>query len=254
MAVITPSDTRVAAMSGIHLYHGDISNCSMRVRMTLEEKGLDWESHHIDLKKKENLSESYFAINPNGLVPTLIHDGVVHIESNEIIAYLDETFAVPPLRSADQAGDIDRWLERAASLHVMAIKPYVYATKMAPKLQKTAEEEAQYKALQTNEELIAFHAKHAGDSQFSAEDVKQAVTLLDQAFSDAEDVLGTHHWLSGDAYGLADISWLPIHFVLVGCGYDFGRYPKVSNWVEASRQRRSYQKGILGWCPDFAEV
>lgn len=254
MAVITPDDKTVAAMSGIHLYHGDISNCSMRVRMTLEEKGVEWESHHIDLKKKKNLSESYFAINPNGLVPTLIHDGVVHIESNDIIAYLDETYPAPPLRPAERSAEIDRWLERAAALHVAAIKPYVYATKMAAKLHKTAEEEEQYKALQTNEELIAFHAKHAGDSQFSADDVQRAVDLLDEAFSDAEEVLGVDQWLSGANYGLADISWLPIHFVLIGCGYDFGRYPKVSRWVEAARQRRSYQKGILDWCPDFAQV
>ena len=88
MVVVVPKDTSVSELSGLHLYHGAISNCSMRVRMTLIEKGLDWTSHHLDLKKKENISDAYFAINPNGLVPTLIDDGVVHIESNDIIDYL----------------------------------------------------------------------------------------------------------------------------------------------------------------------
>ncbi len=254
MVVITPKDKSVAALTGIHLYHGDISNCSMRVRMALEEKGLDWESHHIDLKKKENLDEGYFAINPNGLVPTMIHEGVVHIESNEIIAYLDEAYPEPPLRPAAHADAIDTWLARAADLHVKAVKPYVYATKMAPKLHKTAEEQELYDSLQTNEELIEFHAKHAGDSQFSAEDVRTAVELLDAAFSDAEEVLNTYDWLSGEKFGLADISWLPIHFVLVGCGYDFDRFPKVMGWIEAARQRRSFQKAILEGCQDFADV
>ena len=52
MVVITPTNTSVETLEGLHLYHGAISNCSMRVRMTLIEKGLDWESHHLDLKKK----------------------------------------------------------------------------------------------------------------------------------------------------------------------------------------------------------
>ena len=84
MTIIVPTNKSVRLLKGIHLYHGNISNCSMRVRMTLIEKGLQWTSHHLDLKKKENISEEYFGINPNGLVPTLIDNGVVHIESNDI--------------------------------------------------------------------------------------------------------------------------------------------------------------------------
>ena len=96
MAIVEPKDKTVAAYKGLHLYHGDISNCSMRVRMTLIEKDLDWKSHHIDLKKKENISDKYFAINPNGLVPTLIDNGVVHIGSNEIIDHIDQTYKSIP--------------------------------------------------------------------------------------------------------------------------------------------------------------
>ena len=88
MAIIVPTNKSVETLEGLHLYHGDISNCSMRVRTTLVEKGLDWTSHHIDLRKKENISDDYFGINPNGLVPTLVDDGVVHIESNDIIIIL----------------------------------------------------------------------------------------------------------------------------------------------------------------------
>ena len=94
MVVIVPTNKSVEAFEGLHLYHGDISNCSMRVRMTLIEKGLVWDGHHLDLKKKENITDDYFGINPNGLVPTLIDNGVVHIESNDIIDYLDESSVI----------------------------------------------------------------------------------------------------------------------------------------------------------------
>ena len=118
MAVIDTKIKAVKAFEGLHLYHGNISNCSMRVRMTLEEKDLDWVSHHIDLKKKENITDEYFGINPNGLVPTLIHDGVIHIESNDIIDYLDKTFPEPPLRSTQNEAEMLEWLKLSASLHV----------------------------------------------------------------------------------------------------------------------------------------
>ena len=83
--IVTPTNKGVTELAGLHLYHADMSNCSMRVRMTLEEKNLPWTSHHLDLRKKEAVTPEYFGIHPKGLVPTLVHDGVVHIESNEII-------------------------------------------------------------------------------------------------------------------------------------------------------------------------
>src|SRR5262249_15603114 len=96
--IVEPTNKSVTELKGLHLFHADISNCSMRVRMALAEKALPWTSHHLDLRKKETVTPEYFGIHPKGLVPTLVHDGVVHIESNEIIEYLDETFPDPPLQ------------------------------------------------------------------------------------------------------------------------------------------------------------
>lgn len=253
MAVISPDSKSVESLAGIHLYHGDISNCSMRVRMTLVEKGLDWTSHHLDLKKKENISDEYFGINPNGLVPTLIDNGVVHIESNDIIDYLDEAYPEPPLRASDNEGML-AWLRLAASIHVPAVKPYVYATKIQSKVKKTAEEQRKYDELQRNEELKTFHAKHAGSSAFGAEDIAKSKAMLEECFTKLENALDGRKWIMGDRFTLADISWAPLHFVLLGCGYPFKQYPNISRWASASRGRASYQEGILKWCPDFSMV
>ncbi len=254
MAVIVPTDKSVETLKGIHLYHGDISNCSMRVRMTLIEKGLPWTGHHLDLKRKENISDAYFGINPNGLVPTLIDNGVVHIESNDIIDYLDETYPEPSLRAADDEDGMLEWLRLAASIHVPAVKPYVYATKMQKKLKKTAEEQEKYDELQKNEELKEFHAKHAGGSEFGEQDVATARGILEECFARLEDALDGRDWIMGDRFTLADISWIPLHFVLVGCGYPFENHPNISRWAAAFEDRESYRDGILKWCPDFSKV
>jgi GST-like protein len=254
MAIVNPSNTAVTELRGLHLYHGDISNCSMRVRMTLEEKGLDWTSHHLDLRKKENISDDYFGINPNGLVPTLVHDGVVHIESNDIIDYLDLTYPEPALRPADQQDEMLEWLQLAASIHVPAIKPYVYATIIQKKVKKTAEEEAKYNKLQKNEELKNFHAKHAGENELQSEQLIESKRILKECFDKLENALEGNDWIMGDKFTLADISWIPVHFVLIGCGYPFKDYPNISRWAATFNERDSYKKGVLDWCADFSKV
>lgn len=253
MVVIVPTNKAVTAFTGLHLYHGAISNCSMRVRMTLIEKGLPWTSHHIDLKEKENITEEYFAINPNGLVPTLAHDGVVHIESNDIIDHLDATFPTPSLRADDDAAMME-WLHLAAAIHVPACKPYVYACKMAAKLKKTAQEQEHYDALQQNPELKEFHARHAGDRSFSTSDLDKAKALLGACFTKLDVTLQGRDWIMGDRFTLADISWIPLYFVIQGCGYAFDPYPNVQRWADAVAARESYREGVLKWCPDFSKV
>ena len=80
------------------LHHAWRSSASRRVRLCLEEKGLAYESHAVDLAKMEHHSPEYLKINPNGVIPTLVHDGRPLYESGTICEYLDEVFPEPPLR------------------------------------------------------------------------------------------------------------------------------------------------------------
>src|SRR5205814_7059159 len=80
------------------LHHGWRSSASRRVRLCLEEKGLSYEGHIVDMTKMEHHSPEYLKINPLGVIPTLIHDGKPLHESGTICEYLDESFPDPPLR------------------------------------------------------------------------------------------------------------------------------------------------------------
>ena len=77
---------------GLHLFHFASSSCSQKTRVSLNLKNINWHSHLVDLGASENCTEYYLGINPRGLVPTLVHDGEVHIESNDILTLLDERF------------------------------------------------------------------------------------------------------------------------------------------------------------------
>jgi glutathione S-transferase len=89
----------------IELYHFWSSVCSVRCRMVLEEKGVSWTSRYIDLFKFDQLRPEYLAINPDGVVPTLVHDGVPIRESTVINEYIDAAFQGPKLCRFSAAGN-----------------------------------------------------------------------------------------------------------------------------------------------------
>lgn len=251
--IVEPTNKSVTELKGLHLFHADISNCSMRVRMALEEKGVPWTSHHLDLRKKETVTPEYFGIHPKGLVPTLVHDGVVHIESNEIIEYLDETFPDPPLQpQADgERQEMRDWLRTATDIHVPAVKTLIYTRKIGKVLHKNEVEDAKYRSLQRDPELLAFHSRASTGVGLPKEQVDKAEQTLLRLFDKADNALAQHKWLVGDRFSLADISWVPLHFTLIGVDFPFHRYPHVSAWADAIRERRSFQEGVLRWCAKF---
>ena len=98
----------------LELYHNGVSTCSQKVRMILAEKGLDYTSHPVDLIAGEQHAPAYIKLNPNHVVPTLVNDGAVFIESTLINEYLDEAFPEPPMRPAEPAGRhaVRLWIKR----------------------------------------------------------------------------------------------------------------------------------------------
>jgi maleylpyruvate isomerase len=81
------------------------SSTSTRLRAALNLKGLDFEYVAYALRKRENRTATYLAMNPAGLVPALERDdGVVLTQSLAIIEWLDETHPTPPLLPADADG------------------------------------------------------------------------------------------------------------------------------------------------------
>ncbi len=81
------------------LYHFNNSVCSEKVRLVLNEKGVtDWESREVDLFAGGQFDPEYLKLNPKAVVPTLVDNGHVLIESTLIAEYLDDKFQSPPLK------------------------------------------------------------------------------------------------------------------------------------------------------------
>lgn len=74
------------------LYDYYRSTASYRVRIALNLKGIDYDSHHVDLKAGAQLQTPYKKINPQALVPSLTVDGDTLSQSLAILEYLEETY------------------------------------------------------------------------------------------------------------------------------------------------------------------
>src|SRR5471032_1077967 len=72
------------------LYNAPQSTCSQRVRFVLNAKGLVFEEVKLNLLEGDQLKPDYLKLNPNGVVPTLDHDGAIVTDSTVITEYLDE--------------------------------------------------------------------------------------------------------------------------------------------------------------------
>ena len=84
------------------LYNAAHSTCSQKVRICLAEKNLPFEDIKLDLgRAKDHLKPEYLKINPNGVVPTLVDDGNIIIDSSVICEYLDEKYPAIRLTPRD---------------------------------------------------------------------------------------------------------------------------------------------------------
>ena len=86
------------------LYHNDMSVCAAKVRTALAEKWLDCNLIHLDLRAGDTQKPEYLKLNPNAVVPTLVHDDRVIIESTVICEYIDDEWPGPPLKPSDSVG------------------------------------------------------------------------------------------------------------------------------------------------------
>jgi len=80
------------------LYHNDMSVCAAKVRTALAEKNLSWEGVHLDLRAGDAQKPDYLKLNPNAVVPTLVHDVRTIIESTVICEYIDDEWPDHPLK------------------------------------------------------------------------------------------------------------------------------------------------------------
>lgn len=236
---------------GIHLLHFSGSTCSKKIRILLDYKHIDWVSHPINLVKRENNSDWFMGINPRGLVPVLVHDGQVHIESNDILDYLEQLYPEPPLMPAQQSAELATLLQAEDDLHVDLRNLTMRFTAPAKLMQRSKAELEHYERSGTGRvggeadshkaEELKYWRDFAANQGITEPQVTESVSKFKQELDKLERRLQANSFLLGDTVSLADISWFVTINRILLAGYPLQRlHPRLWAWRQRLLQTPAF--------------
>ncbi len=237
----------------LELYHNAFSSCSQKVRIVLGEKKLEWKGHAIDLQGGGQHDPEYVKLNPNHVVPTLVHDGRVLIESTLINEYLDDAFPERPMRPADPVArhamrlfvkSIDDGVHPAAGVitYGIATRPMILGRPLEE--QRAAWESIPEPARRAARRSVIEHGVAAPEMRGALE---AFIGMLDRM----EALLADQAWLAGDAFSLADACALPYVLRLdhLALGHLISARPLTSKWFDRIQGLESYPDMISETLP-----
>jgi glutathione S-transferase len=226
-------------MTRLELYDAPQSTCSQRVRFVLHAKGLAFEEHRLDLFAGEQLRPAYLKLNPNGVVPTLVHDGAAVIDSSVIMEYLEEVF---PDRALVPADPLERARMRALlrfidEVPTPAIRVPSYNLAFLPHFQSMSEEA--FRALADAKPLRREFLLKMGRTGFPEADMKEALDRLRRAIARMDDGIRESGGprLLGARLSLADVAIMPVlvRMADIGLAHIWSERPAVASWLDAIR-------------------
>lgn len=233
----------------MELYHTAHSTCSQKVRLTLAEKGLirgtDWIEREIDLGKFEQLAPAYLKLNPNGVVPTLVHDGNVLIESSAILEYLDEVFPKPAMMPADAIGRAKAraWMRYIDEVPTVAVRVPSFANLFAP-MRFKGKSDAEFAAHADRLPLRKQFYQRMSQNGFGKDDIDYACGQIRQSAQRVDTAVREGGpWVMGQQFTLIEPQLTPSFDRMEDMGYAglWADLPAFKDWWARIKVRPSYE-------------
>ena len=232
----------------LELYDNTNSVCAQKVRIALREKGQKVGEHLLTLRGDQN-DPDYLKLNPNGVVPTLVHDGNVILESSLILYYLDDAFPEPPLTPKSPVA------RHRVRLYNKLIDEYVhnsctimtFATAFRARFLKVPREqwleEINKAPLKRRAEYKRSVIEHGLDSEFVIDALGQHQKLISWMVDD----LKRGPYLAGEAFTNADCAVIPyiLRLELLKLGAMWQQHAAVADWWARVRERPSVKTAIF---------
>ena len=210
----------------IELYWGSGSPFAWRVMLTLEVKGLAYESKLLEFSKGENKTPAYLQLNPRGKVPTLKDGDFVVYESLAIMSYLDRKYVTPPLfgTTAEETALVWQAISECESYFTSAgdkvVRPMFF-----------------------------------GKGLDKVEEIQQAAASIRHELKTLDDRLAGRSWLVGTSISAADIAIFPLIQLILRAAskpaaapFDLGwlplakQYPNIARWTAGIEALANYQR------------
>src|SRR5271167_2686392 len=226
------------------LYNAPQSTCSQRVRFVFNGKKIPFDEVKLNLLEGDQLKPDYLKLNPNGVVPTLDHDGSIVIDSTVITEYLDE---VAPQASFTPESPVARARMRALmhfidEMPAAAVRFPTFNLAFLPSFQKMSRE--QFVAMAESKPLRREFMMTMGQTGFSNGEMDAALTRLRRSYErmDAEIEKSGGPWLLGRVISLADVAVMPALVRMQDLNMPgWLDLPRVVTWFDNIRAHPAFQ-------------
>ena len=226
------------------LYNAPQSTCSQRVRFVLNSKKLPFDEVKLNLLAGDQLKPDYLKLNPNGVVPTLDHDGQIVIDSTVITEYLDE---VSPAASFTPEDPVKRARMRYLmhfidEMPAAAVRVPTFNLAFLPNFQKMTRED--FVAMAESKPLRREFMMTMGQTGFPKAEMDAALARLRRAYErmDAEIETSGGPWLLGKDITLADVAVMPALVRMDDLGMpDWQDLPRVKTWYDNIRAQPAFK-------------
>ena len=231
----------------LELYHSVNSVCAQKVRVVLAEKGLEYREHLMTLRG-DQFDPAYMKLNPNAVVPTLVHDGRPVIESSVILYYLDEAFPNPPLMPKDPHQRalarqfnklIDEYVHNSCTI-------LTFATAFRPWFAGLSGEEIEKRLAKSPSKQRTEYKRDVALNGLQSKYVKDAVGYHEKLLKMMDAALEKNQWLAGD-FSVADAAVIPnlLRLDLLRLKNLWETMPRIEAWYQRMRARPSVKKELL---------
>jgi glutathione S-transferase len=229
----------------IQVYNYPLSPCGEKVRFALAEKGLSWLDRYVDLESKQNLQPDFLRLSPKGLVPVLVVDETVIVESTIINEFIDDNWRAPPLRpdAPSERALMRSWTKLVDEVLHPAWPSIAWPILVRPAWLRLAPEQVEHMLAGLLDPIRRERQERHYRLGLDSPDARKSFEVVRDVCDAMEGQLARTQWLAGVTYSLADIALFPYLFALdiFGMYEEFaGRRPQLARWYESVKVRPAF--------------
>ena len=232
----------------LELYHSVNSVCAQKVRIALAEKGLEYREHLMTLRG-DQFDPAYMKLNPNAVVPTLVHDGRAVIESSVILYYLDEAFPTPALMPRDphQRALVRQYNKLVDEYVHNSCTILTFATAFRPWFAGLTGEQIEQRLAKSPSKQRTEYKRDVALNGLDSKYVRDALGHHEKLLKMMDAALQGGAWLAGGHFSLADAAVIPyiLRLDLLRLRRIWDRKPAIQGWYERMRERPSVKQELL---------
>ncbi|KAL2339731.1 hypothetical protein Fmac_007671 [Flemingia macrophylla] len=238
----------------MQLYHHPFDLDSQKVRLALEEKGIDYTSHHVNPITGKNLDSSFFKMNPGGRLPVFQNGSHIIYKTIDVIQYIERiaVFSSGCENISSSSREVIEWMQKIQEWDPKYFSLFHIPEKYRTYVSKFLRRVVIARMSESPELAGAYHRKlkeaYQTEEKLKEEDVlRRSKEHLNGLLDEAERQLSETAYLAGQEFTMADVMLIPVLARLAVLDLE-NEYitcrPNVAEYWVLVQQRPSYKKVI----------